>query len=214
MILALETSTPRASLALFGSEENAVIAERAFVSHRGHNSAIFAPLAELLDLLADRPLERIVLGTGPGSYGGVRVGIAVATALGIARGVPVLPWPSITTLAPDALVVGDARRGHFYVAEVRACRLTAPPQLCEADVFRDIVVGRAEDLDLVTSDATSPGDFPARLAVPSAATLARIAANLPEEERFFLEGTPPEPIYLRAPYITTPKAQAGATGLT
>jgi tRNA threonylcarbamoyladenosine biosynthesis protein TsaB len=214
MILALETSTPRASLALWDPAADTVLAERFFESDRAHNSAIFAPLAELLAVLGDRPLERIVLGTGPGSYGGVRVGIAVATALGMARQVPTLPWPSIGALAPDAWVVGDARRGHFYTAEVRSHRLVAPPRLWDAAGFLEAVEARPPELELVTADPGPPAGTMARVVTPSAHVLAHIAARLPEAERRALEATAPEPLYLRAPYITTPKSAAGAGGIT
>jgi len=123
MILAIETSTPHASLALFDPATDAVVVERAFSSDRAHDSVIFAPLQEVLDILSDRPLRGIVLGTGPGSYSGVRVGIAVASALGLAKSCPVIGLPSIVALAPDALVVGDARRQTYYAAEVRSHRL-------------------------------------------------------------------------------------------
>jgi len=202
MILAIETSTPHASLALFDPARNAVIAEREFSSDRAHNSVIFAPLREVLEILGDCPLRGIVLGTGPGSYSGVRVGIAVASALGLAKSCPVIGLPSIVALAPHALVVGDARRQTYYIAAVRSHRLAGEPELLSPEEFLERVGGT--DLPLLTTDPVAPLGIEARVVTPLAVDLARLAAAFPEAEWLSLAATPLEPLYLRAPYITTP----------
>jgi hypothetical protein len=62
---------------------------------------------------------RIVVGTGPGSFAGIRAAIAFARGFSLASGCEVLGLPSACALAlgdgPSA-VVGDARRGKYWVA--------------------------------------------------------------------------------------------------
>ncbi|MBU6303171.1 MAG: tRNA (adenosine(37)-N6)-threonylcarbamoyltransferase complex dimerization subunit type 1 TsaB [Verrucomicrobia bacterium] len=202
MILAIESSTPHASLALLDESSGEMVLERTFSSDRAHNSVIFEPLREMLATLGDRPLSGIVQGTGPGSYSGVRVGIAVASALGLARACPVVGLPSIAVLARDALVVGDARRQSFYTAEVRGHRLKGEPELWSAEAFSARIA--STEWPVLTSDTAAPAGSGARVVIPRAVDLARLAAGLTAQEWSALASIPLEPLYLRAPYITTP----------
>ena len=72
---------------------------------------------ERLDL-SDKP-ERIVVGTGPGSFAGIRSALAFAQGYAIGSNCEVLGLPSACALAEASrkiAVVGDARRGKFWVA--------------------------------------------------------------------------------------------------
>lgn len=72
---------------------------------------------EKLDL-NEKP-ERIVVGTGPGSFAGIRSALAFAQGYAIGSGCEVLGLPSACALAEPSrriAVVGDARRGKFWVA--------------------------------------------------------------------------------------------------
>ena len=72
---------------------------------------------ERLDL-GDRP-DRIVVGTGPGSFAGIRSALAFAQGYAIGSGCEVLGLPSACALADASrkiAVVGDARRDKFWVA--------------------------------------------------------------------------------------------------
>ena len=70
--------------------------------------------------------ERIVVGTGPGSFAGIRAAIAFANGYRLATGCEVVGLPSACALAagegPSA-VVGDARRGMYWVALFDGFRL-------------------------------------------------------------------------------------------
>ncbi len=72
-------------------------------------------------------LEGIVVGTGPGSFTGLRMGLACARALSFSLGVPMAGVSTLAALAagsPGALPVIDARRGEVFVldGEIRVCR--------------------------------------------------------------------------------------------
>ena len=79
LTLVLETSTPKGSLALFDGRQ--LLKRRGFDALRGHNSKIYGPLGELLNATEGRSLDRLVVGTGPGSYTGVRIAIAIANPI-------------------------------------------------------------------------------------------------------------------------------------
>ena len=210
MLLAIESSTPRASLALFDRKAADVVWSREFTSERAHNALIFAPLAEALDY-CDRQIDLIAVGRGPGSYGGVRVGIAVAHGLGLALGAPVIGLSSLLAMDPtatDYAVIGDARRQTWFVARIAAGALAAEPELLtEQGLIADLTLLHRDGVPVFTADPALAAAHPGvRHALPDARLLARRAAALAADAIAPLADQPLEPHYLRAPYITTPKA--------
>jgi len=196
-MLALETSTPQASLAAW--QDGAVVREWSFRSDRAHNARLFEPLAEALAMGTP---DVLVVGTGPGSYSGVRVAIAAALGIALARDVRLVGWSSLTAMdLPDgALVVGDARRGGFFVTEVAGGRLARPLEIVDAgELTRRTAGGSVWTLDAI------PPVPQATVVTPAASWLARRVAALTEDERAGLAAAVPEPVYLRAPFITQPK---------
>jgi tRNA threonylcarbamoyl adenosine modification protein YeaZ len=95
--LVLSTASPALSLALFDGAE--LVAHDHRVIGRGHAEALVPAIAALLG--ARRP-DAILVDTGPGSFTGIRIGIAAARALGLAWGVPV------AGLEGGALVAAEA----------------------------------------------------------------------------------------------------------
>jgi tRNA threonylcarbamoyladenosine biosynthesis protein TsaB len=200
-ILAIETSTVRGSVVLARGEEVLFGAE--FHADRSHNSMIFGPLR--LALEAGKP-ELVVVGTGPGSYSGIRVGLAAAVGLGMATEVPVIGWPSLTAFDAPARfqVVGDARRGLVFAAEVSDGRIIEGPELMK---LPELVVRLSDPA--FTFDAHFPVEGVV-CAAPSARWLARRAAALSESEINALAAATPEPVYLHEAFVTTPRPRRGA----
>lgn len=97
LTLALSTASPALSLALFEGET--LVAHDHRVIGRGHAEALVPAIAALL---GERRPDAIIVDTGPGSFTGIRIGIAGARALGLAWGVPV------TGLEGGALVAAEA----------------------------------------------------------------------------------------------------------
>lgn len=209
MLLAIESSTPHASLALLDRGAPGAVWTRAFTSERAHNALLFAPLAEALDRCG-RKLDLIAVGRGPGSYGGVRVGMAVAQGLSLALGAPVIGLSSLEAYPGDGSpygIIGDARRGSWFLARVEEGALAAEPELADAEaLLAGLSRWHRERLPVYTADAALAASHPGVVhALPGAAALARRAASLGAAAIAGLAATPLEPHYLRAPYITTPR---------
>ncbi len=200
-ILAIDLSTPRGQVAVVRAE--AVLYEVAFVSERSHNSMLYTPLQEALEI-AGQDLALVVVGTGPGSYTGVRISIAAGHGIGLSRSIPIIGWPSIATLdeAQAYTVIGDARRGNHYAAWIRNGRLQGQPSIMPAAETASWIAQSEEAA--FTSDAKPPS--PAVIArEPSATRLASIAASLGEEAVWTLAERGVEPLYVEEAFITKPK---------
>lgn len=98
MILALDTSTAIASVALY---EDRVLAETTWYSGRNHSIELMAQVEALLALKGVRPsqLSAVTAATGPGSYTGLRVGLASAKGLCLSLGIPMIGVPTLDVLA-------------------------------------------------------------------------------------------------------------------
>ena len=194
-ILAIETSTRTGSVAL--ARDGVLLSEETFVAERSHNSHIFAPLSELI---GDAEIDAVVVGTGPGSYTGVRIGIATAIGISLARDIPLIGVPSVCGIDCDGdyRVVGDARRGSWFLAHVVRGEMTVDPKLMAYEAIEHQIKG-----EVFTFDVKFP-DERVKVMTPAAGVLAkrqslRALNNLPTAAV--------EPIYLAAPFITTPKGR-------
>ena len=124
LILAFDTATAVATSALVWDGE--VLGEL-----RSRPVTVLEDVDALFRRGGVRPtqLEGIAVGTGPGSFTGLRMGLATARALAFALDVPVAGVSTLAALAagsPDAVPVIDARRGEVFVldGEPRVC----PPE--------------------------------------------------------------------------------------
>jgi tRNA threonylcarbamoyladenosine biosynthesis protein TsaB len=125
--LGLDTAGPYLALALW-SPDAGVLARRAPRVDRDHAARVVPELeAVLSDAGVAKPeVAAVTVGVGPGSYTGLRVGIATARALATAWRVPLGGACSLAQLAWGALAPGetglavlDARRGNVYAAAFR-----------------------------------------------------------------------------------------------
>jgi tRNA threonylcarbamoyladenosine biosynthesis protein TsaB len=133
-ILALSTSSPALSIALVEGQD--VLARHHALIGRGHAEALVPSVATLLD--GRRP-QHILVDIGPGSYTGIRIGIAAARALGLAWGVDVSGISALALVAaqafagdpdlPQVWALIDAGRGHAAGALVARDLLVSAPGL-------------------------------------------------------------------------------------
>ena len=129
-LLVLETSCARPSAAAWAG--GALLYRVEWEAERNHSSAIFQAVRQVLDSLEGRRLAEIVVGSGPGSYGGIRVALAVADGLSLVHGSRVAAfssWNGLGIHAPLACVMSDARRGGRAWARVPAGVLEGDPEV-------------------------------------------------------------------------------------
>lgn len=98
MILALDTSTAACTAALL-EPDGTIVAARDEVIGRGHAERLVPMIGELLD---HHVPSRILVGVGPGSFTGLRVGIAAAHGLAIGWSVPLAGMNSLALIAATA----------------------------------------------------------------------------------------------------------------
>ena len=127
LILAFDTATEVATSALVADGE--VLGER--VSRA-------STLLEDVDALLRRggkrsdAVDALAVGIGPGSFTGVRIGLATARGLALALGLPVAGVSTLDALAagaPGAVPVVDARRREVFVLLDGEARVAAPQDL-------------------------------------------------------------------------------------
>jgi tRNA threonylcarbamoyl adenosine modification protein YeaZ len=194
MLLAIDSATAACSAALIDGDR--LVDERFELVGRGHAERLLPMIAELLD--GRRP-DSILVDCGPGSFTGVRVGLAAAHGLAIGWGVPLFGYSSMAAVAaaagaPNGLAVAlHGGHGQLFVQSFAnhpfgpadALR-SLLPQDAAAEIDADLVVGSGAEL-LV--GARGRGE--ARDGLPRAAD----ARLLPET----LRTLPARPIYGRAP---------------
>jgi len=92
--------------------------------------------ARIKEFLGSLRPERIVMGAGPGSYTGVRVGAAMAQALAFGWQIPLFGFPSLQAFAPETekpfAILADARMGGLYCQRGKGSEFH-PPELLSAN---------------------------------------------------------------------------------
>lgn len=138
LVLGIETATDCGGVALVGA--SGLLGEVALRGVESHAERILPAAERLLAALA-LPLDAVAavaVSAGPGSFTGLRTGIAAAKGLALARGVPLYGVPSLLALARNApagagpvAALLDARRGEHYRALFRRGRAGLEPDGAE-----------------------------------------------------------------------------------
>lgn len=185
--LVIETAGPAASVALFDGE--VLVASRREETPRGTAERLIG----MIDALQPSGIEEILVDVGPGSFTGLRVGLAAAIGLGIGWGVPVRGYGSTASVAARALsegaagpllAVNEGGHGQYFVQPFDSdpLRFDGPPVSLEPDM-------------VVTSGRTVIGNAAEKFGGANTELDARFALHLPPQ----LRSLPPVPIYGRAP---------------
>ncbi len=121
MILAIETATPRGSVALVSGD--AVLGELLLPAGRQMSETLLPAVGELT---AGRPPARVAVSAGPGSFTGLRVGMAAAKGFCFGWEIPLVPVPTLHALAMRFQVEGtticpvlDAKKKEVYAGLFR-----------------------------------------------------------------------------------------------
>ena len=217
-ILAIETTHPHASVAIL--KEDGTVMEREFESHRQQNQKIFEPLKLLLEEAQREDgmqgIDSILVGTGPGSYSGARIAIALAQGLGIVYRTPVIGLSSLYGLEvfiarEQVTVVGDARRGSYFATKLANHEPVEKPELLSKEELLLKLEKNKSSLVTMESQRDLAEDLPASYEIhrvhPRASYLIRAWLHFGSDIQLSLAKEPVAPAYLRAPFIT--KAKAG-----
>jgi tRNA threonylcarbamoyladenosine biosynthesis protein TsaB len=200
-VLALDLSSPRGVIAVVRGD--AVLFETSFQSERSHNAQVFPPLKEALGIIGEDKAV-IAVGTGPGSYTGVRISIAAVQGVALSRGWPVVGLPSLVTAnLPQYHILGDARRGAFYTATVSAGQLVSPPLIQTGE---QAVAEISKGGKWISFDVKPPTiDAEIECLQPDARVLGNLVSHWSEEEVESSANALLEPIYLQEAFITIAK---------
>ena len=200
-ILAIETSLPQASLCLY--QDGGFSFSANWVAERNHDSELFPALKQALEQLKDEQLDLILIGAGPGSYGGIRVALAAAVGISTVKGARMASICSWENLAPqDCCMVSDARRGGWTLRRPDGSLTVITAEQLIEEVNNGTKIATIEPAESLEKLGITP--VVAGL-VPTAQDIVRAWNGLTDEERELRLQTPPEPIYVRPPHITEAK---------
>lgn len=202
MLLAFDTSMAACSAAVYDVLRQRVLAARFARMERGHADVLAPMIKEVMDEagIAFSALERIGVTLGPGTFTGVRTGIAMARGLALALDRPVVGIDTLSAIAANArsdktplVIAADARRDEVYFATAGSAPVVLPVgeavhRLPESESF---ILGTGAEALI----ALAPGRL-IRLEdgdLPDARNFAALCAGLVPS------GTPAEPLYLRPP---------------
>lgn len=212
-ILAIETSTPHASVCLMqqAATPAATCRSHAWEAERNHDAHLFPALAQTLAQLGTSPLDLILVGAGPGSYGGVRVALAAADGIALVRQAPVAAlcsWSCFAMPEEETWIVSDAKRGGWTFARYAGNGCPGDISVLTMDELL-IRLGQrpARVLSTETAEHLSTKHLSGIEAncIPTAEQLIRAWIALPPAEQNKLAACPPAPIYVRPPHITEAK---------
>ena len=154
MILAIDTALAATSACLLVPGQTVPLAAETLFMEAGHAEALL-PLVDRVVARAPggfSALTRVAVTIGPGSFTGIRIGVAAARAFGLARRIPVVGVSTLAALAAPAIAVGarppivaaiDARHGNVFVQSFgpRGETLMGPALLSAAEAARALGQG-------------------------------------------------------------------------
>ena len=211
LVLGLDAATPPASVALVRGEEE--LAHRTGPFGPQTDAWILAAVEEMLRVAGVKiaQLDCIAAGCGPGTFTGIRVGLAAALGLAAGSGVQVCGVGSLDALAEgaqaatgrggvlDVLALVDARRQQHYAmrAFVEALPVRIAPAAGPEAIGTELLLARIEENPPTISVGASvqlPEGVRLVEGPPLAVSIARLAARTPSDDR-----SPAVASYLRPP---------------
>ncbi|HEY6861204.1 MAG TPA: tRNA (adenosine(37)-N6)-threonylcarbamoyltransferase complex dimerization subunit type 1 TsaB [Pseudolabrys sp.] len=212
-VLAIDTALGACSVAILDTDRSDARVHESVLMQRGHAEALMPLIARVLDRaqLAFAALDRIAVTTGPGSFTGLRVGIAAARGIALAAGKPAIGLSTLAAFAAPfiaaddtlpVVVAIDARHDHVYLQVFGpGGRTVVAPRVAP---LREALRVSATGAPRITGTAANklaalwPAGERAPTAVeqrsaPNIGWVARLGAAATDT------GTPPKPLYLRAP---------------
>ncbi|HEY1880752.1 MAG TPA: tRNA (adenosine(37)-N6)-threonylcarbamoyltransferase complex dimerization subunit type 1 TsaB [Caulobacteraceae bacterium] len=201
-LLVLDTCLEACQAAVFADDAPLVVQSEAMA--RGHQERLGPMVREVMAQagVAFSDLDRIAVTVGPGSFTGLRVGIAFAKGLALAADVPAVGIGTLEALAAGDAAPGrktaviEAGRGGVWLQSFDGQHPLGPPQNLPLELADLAAAGRL--VGPSASRLAASGQAAFDLAAPPAAAIARLAAVAPAAS--------PKPLYLRPP-DAKPKAR-------
>ncbi|PZC50752.1 MAG: tRNA threonylcarbamoyladenosine biosynthesis protein TsaB [Chloroflexi bacterium] len=228
MLLAIDTSTRNAGLALI-NDELQILRSVHWRSERNHSIETAPAIEQLLDIqgISKNCLKAVAIAKGPGNFSSLRVGISIAKGLAWSLDLPLVTattleveaWPYLR-LGPIVCAVIDAGRGEVSCAsfsyddgriyQKESERIVEPIELFDSLEEDSIICGEGLEAHMDLFTTHKPGYL--RLALPNsppkrAISLAQISMGR-FKEGIFESPESMQAHYLRQPTITLPKQGA------
>lgn len=209
LILGLDTATAVTTVALAEIEGGhcSVLVERDHVDPRRHGEVLPVQIDAVLADAGVEPNELglLAVGTGPGAFTGLRVGLATAGAMGLALGIPVHGACTLDTLAwatgraaPFAVATDARRRELFWALYDDAATRRGEPMVGAAEAAAEAARGLAVVVPSGTPLVEALDDV-VEAEGPGAAALCALVAH---RTALGLVAEPAYPRYLRRPDVT------------
>jgi tRNA threonylcarbamoyl adenosine modification protein YeaZ len=206
-LLVLDTSADLCSVGVAVDGRQPVV--RSAVVGRAHAERLVPMIAEAMaaSSLAFADLDRIAVTVGPGSFTGVRIGVAAARGLALAAGVEAVGIGTLAVHAEQARAVAGgvpvvvaiaAGRGEIYAARFAASGAEdSVPELGSPETFASLLdraaVLAGSGADALIAATGAANRVVHRSAAPDVAALIRLARAAAAPT------APPKPLYLRPP---------------
>ena len=208
-VLVIDTALDACTAAVF--EDGRVLGVRSEAMARGHSERLGGFVRDAVAQAGGfEGLDRIGVTVGPGSFTGLRVGLAFAQGLGAALGLPVVGISTLAALARTAddgegatAAVIDARRGQVYVQMFESGEALSQPEALSIDAAAALLSVNGRSWRYAGSGAALVGGGEGAATVPDPAALAALTAEYDPAAH------PPRPLYLRAPDATPPTRLPG-----
>jgi len=159
-LLAIETATSAQSVALF--EEDRLLADISYEAN-AHKGGLLLPAVDRLLKqagLAAKDLGAVAVSVGPGSFTGLRVGLATAKGLALGTGAMLVGVPTLEVLAegyavPDVTICAllDARRGEVFMALFRRVGTGGAPLVGPSPALTETCLERVSPDAVLTPEA-------------------------------------------------------------
>lgn len=212
-ILAIDTALPAVSACVLDDDADAPIASETQEMERGHAEALVPLIERVMSKVEGgfASIDRVAVAVGPGSFTGIRIGLAAGQAIALASKAEIVGVSTLAALATPFILEPfegvlaaaiDARHGKVYIAAFSSDgrAVLAPQRLGVTDAIRAL---GAAPLTLIGSGAPLLAAEAKLRGAPATVASERAAPDIQFVARLGLaanpESAPARPLYLKEP---------------